>query len=230
MAKRGRPPAFDRTEALERAMELFWERGYEGATMEDLQAAMGGINPPSFYNAFGSKEALFREAVDLFIAKTGTPLARALEEGKSARASVDTMLRMTAKAFSQPGKPHGCLLVLGAINCAPANRGAQDYLQTLRQRTPRIIKQRLDRAVAEGELPAHLDTNGMAAFYATVSHGLGIRAGDGASPAALMAAVDGAMAAWDTLTSKRPTRSVRPALRGRPGRRRLAGRRSARSA
>jgi AcrR family transcriptional regulator len=230
MAKRGRPPTFDRTEALERAMELFWERGYEGATMEDLQAAMGGINPPSFYHAFGSKEALFREAVDLFVARNGTPVVRALEEGKTARDSVETMLRMTARTFSQPGKPHGCLVVLGALNCAPANRGAQEYLQAIRQRAPRIIKQRLDRAVAAGELPAHLDTKGMAAFYATVSHGLGIRAGDGASPAALMAAVDGAMAAWDTLTSKRPARIARSPLRDRPGRRHLPGRRSARSA
>jgi AcrR family transcriptional regulator len=205
VAKRGRPPTFDRTEALERATELFWARGYEGVTLEDLQAAMGNISPPSFYHAFGSKEALFREVVERYMATVGAPNARALESGKTARESVDAMLRLTAKAMSRPGKPHGCLLVHGAINCAPANSGPQEFLRALRQRAPNVIKRRLDRAVAEGELPPDLDTGRIAAFYTTVAHGLGLRAGDGASRAALMAAVDGAMAAWDTLTSDRRT-------------------------
>ena len=66
MAKRGRPAGFDRAEALRHAMELFWARGYEGATLGDLQAAMGGISPPSFYHAFGSKEELFKEVAELY--------------------------------------------------------------------------------------------------------------------------------------------------------------------
>jgi AcrR family transcriptional regulator len=103
-------------------MELFWARGYEGTTLEDLQAAMGGISPPSFYNAFGSKEQLFRDAVDLYIATVGGPTVRALQEGKTAREAVETMLRLTAESFSRPGKPHGCMLVLGATNCAPRTR------------------------------------------------------------------------------------------------------------
>lgn len=204
-ARRGRPPGFDRAEALQRAMELFWANGYEGTTLEDLQAAMGGISPPSFYNAFGSKERLFREAADLYVATVGEPGVRAMQDAQSAREGVDAMLRLTAESLSQRGKPHGCLLVLGAMNCNPANRGAQDYLQAIRRRAPKVLKQRLDRGVAQGELPAGLDTAAVAAFYATVIHGLGVRAGDGASRAELMAAVDGAMAAWDSL-SGRPER------------------------
>ena len=73
MAKRGRPASFDRDEALERAMEMFWERGYEGTTLEDFQAAMGGISPTSFYHAFGSKEALFRQAVEKYQDTVGGP-------------------------------------------------------------------------------------------------------------------------------------------------------------
>jgi AcrR family transcriptional regulator len=180
-------------------MELFWAHGYEGTTLEDLQAAMGGISPPSFYNAFGSKEALFREAADLYVETVGGPSVKALQERKTAREAVEAMLQLTAEFLSQPGKPHGCLLVLGAAKCAPANKGAQEYLQTIRLEAPKVIKQRLDRGVAEGELTAKLDTNAAAAFYATVLHGLGVRAGDGASRADLMAAVDGAMAAWETL-------------------------------
>jgi AcrR family transcriptional regulator len=190
-------------------MKLFWARGYEGTTLEDLQSAMGGLTPPSFYNAFGSKEQLFKEVTDLYVATIGEPALRALEEGQTARAGVEAMLQLTAKLHSQPGKPHGCLLVLGAMNCTPANKGAQDYLQAIRRQAPKMIKQRLDRSVALGELSAELDTHAIAAFYATVAHGIAVRAGDGASRIELIAAADGAMAGWETLVgmqqaNKRP--------------------------
>ena len=199
MARRGRPLSFDRGEAIQRAMEVFWARGFEGTTLEDLQTAMGGLTPPSIYNAFGSKEQLFKEAANLYVACFGEPTVRALEQAPTAREGLETMLRMTAKFLSQPGKPHGCLLVLGATNCTPANKGAQDYLQAIRRQAPKVLKQRLDRSVAQGELPAGLDTNAVAAFYAAVIHGLGVRAGDGASRKDLLAAVDGAMAGWEAL-------------------------------
>lgn len=202
MPKRGRPATFDRAEALQSAMELFWARGYEGTTLEELQVVMGGISPPSFYHAFGSKEALFREATDLYVATVGDPTLRALGEGKTARESVEAMLRLTAQSFSTRSRPHGCMLVLGAMNCAPSNKGPQDYLRAIRQRAPEVIKQRLKRGVAEGDIPSDLDITAIASFYATVIHGLGVRAGDGASRAALLAAVDGAMAGWDTLISQ----------------------------
>jgi AcrR family transcriptional regulator len=209
MARKGRPPTFDREEALHRAMELFWAHGYEGTTLEDLQSAMGVISPPSFYNAFGSKEQLFKEVADLYLATIGEPTVRGLEEAMTARDGVEAMLRLTAESLSQRGKPHGCLLVLGAMNCTPANKGAQDYLQAIRQRAPKVIKQRLDRSVAQGELSAEIDTKAIAAFYATVIHGIGVRAGDGASRAELMAAADGAIAAWETLTAPPKKRSSR---------------------
>lgn len=201
MAKKGRPARFDRDEALHRAMEVFWAQGYEGTTLEDLQTAMGGITPPSFYNAFGSKEKLFREAANLYAATIGDAPARILlREDKPVRATVEAMLRLTVESFSQPDKPHGCLLVLGAVNCAPANRGAQAYLQAIRQRAPKVIRHRLARAVERGELSRDLDLDRIAAFYTTVIHGLGFRAGDGVPRAALLAAVEGAMAAWEPLT------------------------------
>lgn len=206
MARRGRPASFDRTEALQRAMELFWSRGYEGATLEELQAVMGGISPPSFYNAFGSKEALFKEAADLYIKTVGGPPMCALEEGKTARASIEGMLRHAVESFSQPGKPRGCLLFLGATKCAPANQGPQEYLQMVRQRSPEAIKKRLRRAVTEGDISPDADLDAIVAFYVTLAHGLAVRAGDGVSRADLMAAVDGAMSAWPAMT--RPPRAV----------------------
>ena len=209
MAKRGRPAGFDRAEALQRAMELFWARGYEGATLEELQAAMGGISPPSFYNAFGSKEALFKEVADLYISTECMPPVRALEEARTARDGIEAMLRRAVESFSQPGKPRGCLLFLGATKCTPANKGPQEYLLSIRQRAPEAISGRLGRAVAEGDISPNADTNGIAAFYATVAQGLAIRAGDGASREHLMAAVDGAMAAWETLTGEPKARQCR---------------------
>jgi AcrR family transcriptional regulator len=182
-------------------MEVFCQHGFEGATLEELQAAMGGISPPSFYHAFGSKEALFREAVDLYVATIGAPAARALEEAKTAREGLEAMLRLGAEAVSRPGKPQGCLLVHGAAGCAPASKGAQEYLLRIRRQGPEVIRQRLERAVEAGELAPDVDTAAVAAFYTTVIQGLGLRAGDGAPRAALMAAVDGAMAAWEPLTS-----------------------------
>ncbi len=201
MTMRGRPSHFDRDQALHSAMEVFWARGYEGTTLEDLQAVMGGIGPPSFYNAFGSKEKLFREAVNLYVATVSDATVQTLfQEDKPVRAAIEAMLRLTAESFSRPDRPHGCLLVLGAVNCAPANRGPQAYLQAIRQRAPKILRQRLARAVERGELSPDIDLDRIAAFYATVIHGLGARAGDGVPRAALMAVVEGAMAAWEPLT------------------------------
>jgi AcrR family transcriptional regulator len=199
MAKRGRPAGFDQADALDRAMEIFWERGYEGTTLEDLQAAMGNISPTSFYHAFGSKEALFRQVVEKYQQTVGGPALTALEQSPTAREAIHQMLRLTAESFCRPGKPHGCMLILGATKCTPANAGAQDYLQSIRRQTPTVLKRRLNRAVTDGDLPASADIAAIAAFYATVLHGLAVRAGDGASRKALMAAVDGAMAAWPAL-------------------------------
>jgi AcrR family transcriptional regulator len=201
MAKRGRPAGFDRGEALRHAVEMFWERGYEGTTLEDLQAAMGNISPTSFYHAFGSKEALFREVVEMYQQTVGGPALQALEETPTVREAIEQLLRLTARSFCRPGHPHGCLLVLGAVNCTPANAGPQAHLKSIRQRTPTVIKHRLRRAVDEGELATSVDISAIAAFYATVLHGMAVRAGDGASRAALMAAVDGALAAWPALTA-----------------------------
>jgi AcrR family transcriptional regulator len=107
MSKRGRPALFDCAKALESAMEMFWDRGYEGATLETLQAAMGGISPPSFYNAFGSKEALFAEVVELYVSTIAALAGCALQEGKTARDSIAAMLRKASNRPPRPANPMG---------------------------------------------------------------------------------------------------------------------------
>jgi len=199
MARLGRPRSFDREDALRRAMKVFWALGYEGATLTDLQEAMGGITAPSLYAAFGSKEHLFREAVELYSKTLGLPMMKALAEKPTARASIEALLQAAVEAFCKPGAPRGCMLVLGAMNSMPANKGVQDYLRGLRARRQKVIQQRLQRGVAEGELPSGLDLSTLASFYTTLVDGLAIQARDGASRKALEFAVRCAMAAWDTV-------------------------------
>jgi AcrR family transcriptional regulator len=196
MARRGRPRGFDRADALRQAMEVFWARGYEGATLADLQEAMGGITAPSFYAAFGSKEKLFREAVELYSSTLGAPMMKALAEGPTARAAIGALLDAAVEGFSKPGKPRGCMLVLAAINSTPANKSVQDHLRGLRARRRKAIRQRLQRGVAEGELPSGLDLGALASFYTTVIDGLAIQSRDGATRKTLRFAAGCAMAAW----------------------------------
>src|SRR5580693_10545824 len=93
---RGRPRGFDRSAALDRATQLFWECGYEGASFDDLIAAMG-ISPSSFYNAFGSKQRLFKEATEHYLAHVGEWYASALAAATDAKSAFRQLLEMAAR-------------------------------------------------------------------------------------------------------------------------------------
>lgn len=202
MSRTGRPREFDRQEALQRAMELFWAQGYEGTTLADLQNAMGGITAPSFYAAFGSKEALFREAVELYKQTQGAAVAEALAKGLTTRAGIEGMLRAAAESVCGHGKPHGCLVVLSAINCMPANKGIEDFMREQRSLREKFIRQRLRRGIAEGDIPSGTEVNALTSFYTSILDGIAVRARDGASLKILNAIVDCAMAAWDWLVAE----------------------------
>jgi len=195
MAERGRPRSFDRDAALQRAMEVFWERGYEGTSLSDLTGAMG-INAPSLYSAFGDKEALFREAVDRYRNTDGGITDQALRSGKTAREAVEAMLLAAAKALTLPGKPKGCFVVLGATNCTPANQPMAAFLRTHRLGSTQRVRERLAQGVADGELPADTDIDSLAAYFTTVMQGMSLQARDGASRAVLERIARTAMATW----------------------------------
>ncbi|MFI6866718.1 TetR/AcrR family transcriptional regulator [Nocardia sp. NPDC050406] len=195
MAERGRPRAFDRDEALRRAMEVFWEHGFECTSMSDLTGAMG-INSPSLYAAFGGKEALFREAIELYGRTDGSLTARALREEPTARASIEAMLRDNALVYTAEDKPHGCMVVLAGSSYTTRNTAIRDFLVEMRKGTTEDIRRRLERGVAEGDLPAETDTAALASFYTTVLYGLSIQARDGASLEELGRSIDTALSAW----------------------------------
>jgi AcrR family transcriptional regulator len=197
MAGPGRPRSFDRAEAVQRALRVFHDRGYEGTTLTDLLEAMGGIAAPSFYAAFGSKEELFKEVVELYRSTVGASVASALAEQPTARAAIEAMLRAAVTTLTKTGEPRGCLLVLGAMSCPRASSNVEEHLREMRLQTRRGITKRLKRGVAEGDLPANADVSALASFYTAFVHGLSIQARDGSSRDSLMAAVDCAMAAWD---------------------------------
>jgi AcrR family transcriptional regulator len=202
MATRGRPRAFDREKALRAALDVFRERGYEATTLPQLQAAMGGLAPPSFYAAFKSKQDLFLEALQLYAEGFGSRPQRALQAGATAAASIEGLLAEAVEVFSARGEPKGCMVILGTMNVSDPE--IQARLKIFRRQLPELIEARIRRGIRDGDVPRTADVAGMTAFYTTVVHGLAIRARDEASRDELLATVRGAMSAWAAFTTKPP--------------------------
>lgn len=205
MAVRGRPRSFDRDAALAAAMKTFWQFGYEGASMAALTEAMG-INSPSLYAAFGSKEALFKEAVRLYMATEDEKTRRTLSEQPTARGAIEAMLRRSVANLADPAGCRGCLLVLGDSNAAPEHGGIHQYLAQRRKEIQAAIEERIRRGVADGDVSAGANVKVVSAFLMTVLQGLSLRARDGASRESMQQVADAALAAFDSLTQAPPAR------------------------
>jgi AcrR family transcriptional regulator len=192
---RGRPLSFDRDAALETAMHVFWERGYEAASISDLTAAMG-ITPPSLYTAFGDKEQLFLEAIERYALGYGSAGVRALQEEPSARGAIERWLLEAANELTQPCHPKGCMVVMAATNCSAAAERVQGALLLRRTEAIANVGRRIQGGIDDGELPPDTDAQDLANFYATIYQGMSMQAKDGATHESLMATVRTAMRSW----------------------------------
>lgn len=201
MATRGRPRTFDPDLALDQALDLFWERGYEGTSLSDLAQAMG-IASASIYACFGSKADLFRQVMERYGATYGGPPKRALTEHPTAHAAVHAMLRATADQITRTDAPHYCMLILAAPTGTVENHAVREFLADIRRSQFTAIQARLNRGITDGDLTATDDAvDAIARYYATVVQGLSVQARDGATRDDLEAVITCAMATWNTLTS-----------------------------
>lgn len=189
---RGRPRSFDREAALNAAMEVFWTKGYEAASISDLTTAMG-INPPSLYAAFGDKEKLFLATIEQYAASRSDQMC---PEQPTAKDAIEVYLRFKADLLSGAGHPRGCMLMVAFFTAANASPGLNAVLSKKRAEAREHMRQRIKRGIAEGDVPEGADPGALADFYATITNGMAQMARDGATRKSLMATVDQAMAAF----------------------------------
>jgi AcrR family transcriptional regulator len=190
-AKMGRPRGFAEDAALEAAMRVFWEKGYEGATLADLTEAMG-INRSSMYATFGDKEALFRRAIARYAEGPAAYVKEALKK-PTVRAVVEAILRGALELLTDPSHPRGCLSVQGALACGSDAEPMKQAMIEWRKRGEADIQKRLQRARAEGELPNDVNPGDLARYISTVLTGLGVQAANGSTRAEMTRVVDMAL-------------------------------------
>jgi AcrR family transcriptional regulator len=193
-AQPGRPRAFDTDVALERAMHVFWAKGYEGASLSDLTQAMR-INRPSLYAAFGNKERLFGKVLDRYM---NGPLAffqKALATQK-ARDVIEQIFFGVANMAGDPRVPAGCLVVQGALACGDAAGSVRKEIAARRAAAKGALRRRLQQAKREGDLPKNADPAELAHYVMTVLHGMAVQGSDGASRDQLRRVAQIALRAW----------------------------------
>lgn len=191
----GRPRSFERDDALERAVAVFWEHGYD-ATSVDLLSKRMGISTPSLYGAFGDKRTLFFEALDRNLRTYAAFATRALAEEPTAYGAVTRLLHDAAAAYTRDGYPPGCLLITAATNCTSQSADVQARLRDLRTASRDVVAQKIATAIDAGELPDDVDACALASFYAAVLQGISGQARDGATRAELTKIAEAALRAW----------------------------------
>jgi AcrR family transcriptional regulator len=190
----GRTREFDADEALDRALEVFWKRGYAGASLAELTRAMR-INRPSLYAAFGNKEQLFRKALDRYQTGPSSFLTKALRQ-PTARAVAEAIFSGFIRMQRERDNPRGCLIVSGALASGVEAEPLRRELAQLRQAVVTALRQRFERAAHEGDLSAGTDCATLARYVATVLHGLAVQAASGATDNELRRVAAMALRAW----------------------------------
>lgn len=190
----GRPRSFDTDKALDRAMHVFWRKGYDGTSLSDLTRAMR-INAPSLYAAFGNKASLFGKVIDRYVAGPGRFIPKALE-APTARAVVEQLFRGVVGLQVAKHHPGGCLLVQGAVSAGDKTSRVRKGVIVRLAMAEGAIRKRLERAESEGDLPRHANPADLARFIMAVFNGIAVAGAMGASRKQLQTIAEVALRAW----------------------------------
>lgn len=190
----GRPREFDLDKALATAEELFWRKGYDGASLSDLTEAMG-IVPPSFYFAFKSKSRLFQDVLERYRAERMGYVGAALSE-PTARAVAEHLLQGMADSLTDPACPPGCLAINNSMPAAGSSDPVRLELAAVRREFHHALTSRFVRAVADGDLGDDTDPEALARYVLAFGWGMAIEAQSGATRAQLRAAVAVVLKSW----------------------------------
>lgn len=197
---RGRPRTFDRPTAVQQAMKLFWDRGYEGTTFDDLIGAMN-INPSSFYHEFGSKEQLYQEAVNHYMEAQLGFFPRILSAQGGIRAAFEAMLEEGAAFLANNTSPAGCMISLAGTHISPQLRSVAEFTKGVRKAWNEALIKRLKKGVLDGELPRETNVKELSAYFGAVFRGMAAQARDGASRKELLAIGRIAMRSWPSASN-----------------------------
>jgi AcrR family transcriptional regulator len=189
--KIGRPREFSEVVALDAAMRVFWEKGFEGTSLDDLTEAMG-INRSSLYSTFGDKESLFRRVIARYGEKQLAFVGDALKR-QTARNVIETLWRGTVKFLADSTHPRGCLSLQGGLACGAGAESVKQAMIDWRRSGQVLIEKRMQRARSEGDLSKNLNPKDLARYVFIVMNGLSIQAVNGATPAEMNAVVDVAL-------------------------------------
>lgn len=192
--QRGRPPAFDHEEALDKAMHLFWKHGYEGTSVAVLTEALG-INKPSLYGAFGSKEELFRKAIDRYLSSASAFMFESIKQPTAYKVA-EKLLTTTTDALTKKSHPPGCMLTQSALTSSQESEHVKQELASYRQAYESALEQRFAQAKAERDLPEDADPKALAKLLATVHQGMSVQASAGASRKDLLEVVHLVLKSW----------------------------------
>ena len=192
--KRGRPRTFDLDQAIQKAMMLFWRKGFHGTTIPDLTAELG-INRPSLYVAFGDKENLFRLALDRYRRDPASYVNRALAK-PTAREAFESLMYGVIDLLTDKNNPGGCLFVCGAMAGGEASETLLDEMKKRRRDGEADIRERFERAIAEGDLPNSANAKALAKFATTQMWGLSVQSSTGSTRKELLAAAELAIKAF----------------------------------
>jgi AcrR family transcriptional regulator len=191
---RGRPREFCVDEALASALRVFWSKGYEGASMADLTEAMG-ITKPSLYAAFGNKEQLFCKALDLYEREKLDYVGKALAE-PTARKVAEHLLRGALENQTSNCGPKGCLGVISSVACGAEAESIRQFVLERGVSARHALVERLERAKADGDLPEHVDVEGLTSYLYAILQGMAVQAGAGASREDLERLIETSLMVW----------------------------------